>query len=157
MDETAAKVFVFSLAGELLAEFGKPDSVLFGEKANFVPEKIAVDRRENIYIISRGNSNGIIQINANNGEFIGYFAPNKTMVTPLTVFRKAIFTDEQLSKMIDTIPATAKNLNLDDKGLVYTVSQGEKVEAIRKLNMAGKNIFGTALLTRFLYRLMWGH
>ncbi|MEK5038252.1 YIP1 family protein [Sporosarcina sp. FSL K6-3457] len=149
VDETAAKVFVFSLAGELLAEFGKPDSVLFGEKANFVPEKIAVDRRENIYIISRGNSNGIIQINANNGEFIGYFAPNKTMVTPLTVFRKAIFTDEQLSKMIDTIPATAKNLNLDDKGLVYTVSQGEKVEAIRKLNMAGKNIFGTALFDPF--------
>ena len=93
-----AKVFVFSLTGELLEEYTRPDSILFGENSPFVPEKVAVDKRDNIYIISRGNSNGIIQINANSGEFIGYFAPNPTVVTPLTIFRKAIFTEEQLSR-----------------------------------------------------------
>lgn len=148
-DEVAAKIFVFSLEGELLKEFGKPDSILFGKKEPFVPEKVAVDKRDNIYIISRGNSNGIIQINANNGDFIGYFAPNQTVVSPLTAFRKAIFTEEQLSKMIDSIPATAKNINLDEKGLVYTVSQGEKVEAIRKLNVGGKNIIETDVYDPF--------
>lgn len=139
-DEVEAKVFVFSKDGELLDSFGKPDSILFGETSSFVPEKVAVDSRQNMYIISRGNSNGIIQINANNGDFIGYFSPNQTVVSPLTIFRKAIFTDEQLSKMIDIIPPTAKNLNLDGKGLVYTVSQGDGADPIKKLNMAGKNI-----------------
>ncbi|KAB8128059.1 DUF1282 domain-containing protein [Gracilibacillus oryzae] len=148
-DEIAAKVFVFSLEGELLQEFGRPESILFGETATFVPEKVAVDKRDNVYVISRGNSNGIIQINANNGEFIGYFAPNQTIVTPLTVFRKAIFTEEQLSKMIDTVPATAKNINIDDKGLVYAVSQGERVEGIRKLNVAGRNILDTVVYDDF--------
>ncbi|MFC4386737.1 YIP1 family protein [Gracilibacillus marinus] len=148
-DEVATKVFVFSLEGELLQEFERPESILFGEKATFVPEKVAVDKRDNVYVISRGNSNGIIQINANNGEFIGYFAPNQTVVTPLTAFRKAIFTEEQLSKMIDSVPATAKNLNIDEKGLVYAVSQGERVEGIRKLNVAGKNILDAAVYDDF--------
>ncbi len=139
-DEVAAKVFVFTLEGELLAEFGKPDSILFGKTSTFVPEKVAVDRRDNIYIISRGNSNGIIQINANSGQFIGYFSPNRTVVTPLTVFRKAIFSDEQLSKMISMVPPNAHNLNIDKRGLVYTVTHGERIRSIKKLNMAGLNI-----------------
>jgi tetratricopeptide (TPR) repeat protein len=139
-DEVAAKVFVFSLNGELLADFGRPDSILFGKTSTFVPEKVAVDRRENIYVISRGNSNGIIQINANSGQFIGYFSPNRTMVTPLTVFRKAIFTDEQLSRMISMVPPNAHNLNIDNRGLVYTVTQGEGIISTKKLNMAGLNI-----------------
>ncbi|MDC3416867.1 YIP1 family protein [Aquibacillus salsiterrae] len=142
-DEAAAKVYVFSLKGELLNEYSKPDSILFGKTSTFVPKKLAVDKRGNIFIISRGNSNGIIQINERSGDFIGYFAPNNTMVTPLTEFRKAIFTEEQLSKMIDMVPPTAENLNIDDKGLVYTVSQGERVVPVKKLNMAGKNIIDT--------------
>lgn len=149
-DELAMKIFVFSLEGELLQEFGKPDSILFGENANFIPEKVAVDRRDNIYIISRGNPNGIIQINANTGQFLGYFAPNATSVTLMTRFRRAIFTEEQLSRMIDIVPSTAKNLNIDDRGLVYSVSQGDNVEAIRKLNVAGRNILDTRVADNFL-------
>ncbi|WP_062052233.1 YIP1 family protein [Bacillus sp. JCM 19034] len=139
-DEIAEKVFVFSLEGELLDEFGRPDSILFGSGSTFVPERIAVDQRDNVYIISRGNSNGMIQINANTGDFIGYFSPNQTRVSPLTVFRRAIFTDEQLSRMIDMVPPTATNINIDNRGLVYTVTQGEGRDSIKKLNMAGQNI-----------------
>lgn len=148
-DEVAGKIFAFTADGALINTFGRPDSILFGETANFTPLKVAVDRRDNIYVISRGNSNGIIQINANTGQFLGYFAPNATAVSPLTVFRRAIFTEEQLSKMIDIVPATSTNLNIDEKGLVYNVSQGERVEAIRKLNVAGGNILDTRVSDDF--------
>ncbi|KYG32292.1 YIP1 family protein [Alkalihalobacillus trypoxylicola] len=147
-DEVAAKIFVFNLEGELLDEYERPDSPLFGASSSFVPEKVAVDRRDNIYVISRGNSNGIIQINANNGEFIGYFAPNRTAVSPLTMFRRAIFTEEQLSRMIDMIPPTANNLNIDEKGLVYTVTQGV-ADPIRKLNVAGNNLLDLKVADSF--------
>lgn len=148
-DEVAQKVFVYSLDGELIQEFGRPESILFGENANFIPEKVAVDERDNIYIISRGNSNGIIQINANTGQFLGYYAPNETSVTLMTAFRRAIFTDEQLDRMIDIVPPTSTNLNIDDRGLVYVVSQGERVEPIRKLNVAGQNILQTNVADSF--------
>jgi sugar lactone lactonase YvrE len=149
-DEIAAKVFVFSLDGKLLKEYGKPSSPLFGKAATFTPEKVVVDSRENLYILSRGNSNGIIQLNAkNDGEFIGYFASNKTRVTALTEFRKAIFTEEQLEKMIKTVPSTATNINIDAKGLIYTVSQGEKNDTLKKFNMAGKNIITTTVFDKF--------
>ncbi|MBU5594072.1 DUF1282 family protein [Amphibacillus sp. MSJ-3] len=148
-DESNAKIYVYTLEGELLQEFGRPESILFGETANFIPLKVAVDQRDNIYIISQGNSNGIIQINANTGQFLGYYAPNQTAVTPMTVFRKAIFTDEQLSRMIDIVPPTSTNINIDEKGLVYSVSQGERVEAIRKLNVAGQNIIETQVADEF--------
>lgn len=148
-DEVAQKIFVYSLEGELIQEFGRPESILFGENANFIPEKVAVDERDNIYIISRGNSNGIIQINANTGQFLGYYAPNETSVTLMTAFRRAIFTDEQLDRMIDIVPPTSTNLNIDDRGLVYVVSQGERVEPIRKLNVAGQNILQTNVADSF--------
>lgn len=148
-DESNAHVYVYSIEGNLLQAFGRPESILFGEHANFTPLKVAVDQRDNIYIISRGNSNGIIQINANTGQFLGYFAPNATAVTPMTVFRRAIFNDEQLSRMIDIVPPTSTNISIDDRGLVYSVSQGERVQAIRKLNVAGQNILQTRVADAF--------
>lgn len=148
-DENKMKVLVFTESGELIKEFGRPEGILFGETANFVPQKVAVDRRDNVYIISRGNANGIIQINANTGQFLGYYAPNATAVSPLTAFRKLIFTEEQLDRMLNIVPATSTNLNIDDKGLVYNVSQGERVQAIRKLNVAGRNILDTRVADDF--------
>lgn len=148
-DENKMKVFVFTENGELVNEFGRPEGILFGETANFVPQKVAVDQRDNVYIISRGNANGIIQINANTGQFLGYYAPNATAVSPLTAFRKLIFTEEQLDKMLDVVPSTSTNINIDEKGLVYNVSQGERVQALRKLNVAGRNILDTRVQDDF--------
>ncbi len=148
-DENKMKVFVFTETGERVNEFGRPEGILFGETANFVPQKVAVDRRDNVYIISRGNANGIIQINANTGQFLGYYAPNATAVSPLTAFRKLIFTEEQLDKMLDVVPSTSTNINIDEKGLVYNVSQGERVQTLRKLNVAGRNILDTRVQDDF--------
>lgn len=140
-DEKKEKVFSFSKDGVLLKEYSKPDSPLFGKSAVFKPQKLVVDKRGNLYVISQGNYNGIIQLSsADEGNFLGYFGANPTKVTPLTIFRKAIFTEEQLSKMTKIVPATPSNLAIDEKGLVYTVTQGDNLQTLKKLNMAGNNI-----------------
>lgn len=140
-DEKKEKVFAFSKEGILLNEYSKPDSPLFGKGVTFKPQKVVVDKRGNLYVISQGNYNGIIQLSsADEGNFLGYFGANDAKVTPLTVFRKAIFTEEQLSKMTKIIPATASNLSIDKKGLIYTVTQGDNIRTLKKLNMAGNNI-----------------
>ncbi len=61
--------------GNLVNEFGRPDEPLFGKNRDFLPRKIAVDARENLYIISEGSVDGIVLMNTN-GDFIGYFGAN---------------------------------------------------------------------------------
>lgn len=149
-DDKKEKVFVFSENGELLKEYGKPDSPLFGKGSTFKPQKLVVDKRGNIYVVSEGNSNGIIQLStADNGSFLGYFGTNDTRVSLLTLFRKAIFTEEQEAKMVKSAPVSASNLSIDNKGLIYTISQGEKMQTLKKLNMAGKNIINATVFDQF--------
>jgi tetratricopeptide (TPR) repeat protein len=149
-DEYNERVYVFSGEGELIREYSKPTSPLFGATNTFRPQKITVDRRGNMYIISKGNSNGIIQMSTDEeGTFLGYFGANDTRVSLLTIFRKAIFTDEQKDKMIKSVPLSATNLAIDSKGLIYTVSQGERSQTLKKLNMGGRNIIHPTVYDRF--------
>ena len=144
-DEVNERVYVFSETGELVTEYGKPDHPLFGEKATFKPQKVAVDKRGSIYIISKGNSNGIIQLSqANNGEFLGYFGVNDARIDLMGIFRDLVFTDEQKAQLKSTEPVTTNNLTIDSKGLIYTITQGEGARTLKKLNMAGTDMLGGA-------------
>ncbi|UUX35380.1 hypothetical protein [Fundicoccus culcitae] len=141
-DDTAGKIFVFDAQGNEEHIFERPDAPSYGINTPFYPLKIAVDDRENVYVISRGNNNGIIMLNAQTeGEFLGYFAPNSTVESLMTRFRKIIFTDEQLDRMLDSAPNTATNLSIDDRGLLYTVTANESInDVLKKLNMGGLNL-----------------
>lgn len=141
-DDTAGKVFVFDKNDRLIYTFGKPKAPSFGEKSPFSPTKLTVDDRGNVYVISRGNNNGLILLNKDvEGEFLGYFAPNATSNSLLTTFRKMIFSEEQLDKMLNTTPDSATNVNIDSQGLVYTVTPNENSRnVVKKLNMGGMNL-----------------
>jgi sugar lactone lactonase YvrE len=141
-DRVAEKVFKFSTEGELLQEYAIPKEPLFGKNSKFQPIKVAVDIAENIYIVSNGNTNGIIQL-SNDGYFLGYFGANKTKTTLLDVMRKKFYSKEQLAKEIKNHPKTPTNLGSDTNGLIYTITQGESNNnnGLKKLNMAGSIIF----------------
>src|SRR5699024_5190747 len=113
-----------------------------GETAPFSPTKLTVDKRGNVYALSRGNNNGLIMLNKDvEGEFLGYFAPNATSNSLLTSFRKMIFSEEQLDKMLNTTPDSAANVTIDDRGLIYTITPNENSKnVIKKLNMGGTNL-----------------
>ncbi|MGL4337264.1 MAG: YIP1 family protein [Turicibacter sp.] len=145
-DETNERVYVFSKEGELITEYGKPNHPLFGEDAAFKPQKVTVDKRGSIYIISKGNSNGIIQLSpSNGGEFLGYFGVNDARIDFMGMFRDMIFTDEQKAQLKTTAPVTTNNLAIDRKGLIYTITQGERFKTLKKLNMSGTDMLhGTA-------------
>ena len=42
--------------------------------------------------------------------------------------------------MLSNIPSTPTNLHIDEDGLIYTVTQGDRDMALKKLNIAGKNM-----------------
>lgn len=133
------KVVVFSKDGKLLNTFGKPESPLFGKTQIFKPSKLAVDVRGNIYVIGEGASNGIIQLNKD-GEFAGYFGANTAQNSFFQAFRNMVTAGSGIRSGFMNVPIAPTNIGIDARGIVYTVTNGLESQAVKKLNVAGKNM-----------------
>lgn len=138
-DYEQEKVFRFSQEGKLEAEFGKPDSPLFGKSSSYKPQKVTVDRRGNIFVISEGSTNGIVQL-SNDGTFLGYYGVNSTEASFKSFIQKLFTSEAQKARMFMKTPPAPDNIAIDDQGLIYSVTEGTTNEVIKKLNVAGKNM-----------------
>lgn len=140
-DKDAKKVFVFDAQGNVTAEYSKPDSPIYGNSMDFKPTKVVANKTGTMYIICEGNMNGIVQLSpVEGGSFLGYFGTNYTSLSPFQMIQRVILTDAQRAQMLSNIPSTPTNLHIDDTGLIYTVTQGDKETSLKKLNIAGKNL-----------------
>jgi DNA-binding beta-propeller fold protein YncE len=140
-DKDAQRIVVFNLNGDVIKEYTKPDHPLYGSEMAFKPQKLVVDSKGIMYVICEGNTNGIVQISpTEGGTFLGYFGTNMTSVNYLDVFRRTILSDEQLAKLPKNLPPTPNNLAIDEKGLIYTITQGVSLSSLKKLNVAGVNL-----------------
>lgn len=142
-DMSAKAVFTFSADGKLLKKYERPTSPLYGEKETFIPLKVAADGNDNLYISCKGNSNGIVQLSRSTGEFLGYFGANEVSISLWDKFLDSIFTEEQKSQLQQTIPASISNLTVDSNGVVYTMTDIETEQVIRKLNMSANDMLNT--------------
>ena len=138
-DSGAKTVFRFSKDFELKERFDKPNTPLFAD-TNYEPNKIAVDRSGNMYIIGEGVYSGVIQL-AHSGEFLGYFTVNKTTLTFSQTLQQLLFTREQLANVTAVVPTTFSNVFLDKAGIVYTTTMGNWKNAVKKHNTSGGNMF----------------
>lgn len=132
-------VTVFNKDGEIIRQYTRPTHQLFGETAPYRPSKIVLDKRGNLYIVSTGNTNGVVQISpVGDGEFLGYYGANASNVSLLTRMRRLIFGNNS-SQVGDIVPISMNNLCIDGKGMVYTVTQAGDGTSLRRLNVAGKD------------------
>ena len=146
-DENGRLVYVFDPEGNVIREYGKPTHQLFGDKSAYKPNKIVLDKRGNLYIASTGNTNGIVQISpVGEGEFLGYYGANNANVSILTLIKDALFKDNALI-MGDIVPVSVTNLCIDQKGMVYTVTETGGMTSLRRLNVAGKNTMEVDYIT----------
>ncbi len=138
-DDKARAVLVYDKDGNFVMEYLKPTHQLFGEMAPYVPQKVVLDKRGNLYIVSKGNTNGIVQISpVGGGEFLGYYGANASRISFMTHIRRFIF-GENSSAVGEIVPISVKNLTIDQKGMVYTVTEAADDSALRRLNVAGKS------------------
>ena len=141
-DRDARAVFEFDNDGNLLNQYGKPDSPLYGDALDFLPMKLVVNDAGIMYGICESNTNGIVEISPiEGGTFLGYFGTNFASSSPLVVLRRMFATKAQRARMASNIPSTPDNLCIDADGLIYTVTRGEEYETLKRLNIAGKNLF----------------
>ncbi len=140
-DRDAKTVWVFGPDGKLTGEYKKPKEAMYGEGQDFKPLKIVVNESGTMYVICESNTNGIVEISpVEDGTFLGYFGTNSTDISILRIIWRAILTDAQRAKMQSNIPATPDNMAIDEKGIIYTVTRGEKKESLKRLNIAGVNM-----------------
>ncbi len=137
-DVKKEQVLVYDVeTAELVFTLEHPGTPLYGVKAKFQPLKIAVDDAGSMYVISKGNTNGIAQFSAD-GTFLGYFGANDTSLSLLEKLKRLTYTKEQLEQLKRVVPATPTSVDMDARGLLYTVTTGSG--SVKRLNMAGRNI-----------------
>lgn len=140
-DRDARSIFVFDGEGNLKQTYGKPEHPLYGSTQDFLPLKIVVNESGTMYVICESNNNGIVQISpVEGGTFLGYFGTNHTSASLWNIFWRAIQTDAQRAKSQGNIPSTPDNMAIDEKGLIYTVTRGEREDTLKRLNIAGTNM-----------------
>ncbi|HRE29138.1 MAG TPA: hypothetical protein PK954_21010 [Anaerolineales bacterium] len=136
-------IVILDGSGRLVTQFGRPSEPLFGKDREFLPRKVAVDARRNLYVISEGSVNGVVQLNAA-GNFIGYFGANSSAMSLKMILQRLFLTEEQLDQFVKNEAASPSNLVIDHQSLLYTVTEGTSyTESIRKYTVSGKNIFPT--------------
>ncbi len=138
-DIGAKTVLVMDSSGAVQLTIEEPDSPMFGADAMWAPSKVAVDSRGNIYVMSEGGFNGLIQF-SKEGEFLGYFGSNQTSKTLVETIQDIVFTPEQIAKLFNRKPAAFTNAAIDKNGLVYTITADGKGNVVKKHNVAGSNI-----------------
>lgn len=145
-DYAREAVIQFDANGAVVNNYTRPDSPLFGKSAKFKPQKVAVDKRGNIYVVSEGSTNGIIQL-SNDGTFLGYYGVNKADNSFLDRLRTLLFGSDSGSGLFLKNPPAPSNMALDQQGLVYSITKGTDSEIIKKLNVAGINMFASDITT----------
>lgn len=144
-DKDAATVFVVNSNGELIGEYGHPTTATFGKSAVYRPSKVVVNNSGVMYIVSDGAFDGMVQIDKN-GEFLGYFGYNNSTFTLWDYIVENFFTDAMKERLSNKVPFSFKNADIDKKGLIYSVTQAAKGNALKKHDAAGINLMPTEMV-----------
>ncbi len=151
-DKGAAAVFKLSHSGEVLLTLSRPDNYLFSDKSIYLPTGVAVTSQGIIFVCGEGAYEGLMQFDRD-GEFQGYFAANSTNLSFSERLEELLFSEEQMSQLLNRIPRPLYNLDISDRDLIYTVTQLEAntlwsvaeqdENAVKYHNMAGQDILSS--------------
>ncbi len=141
-DTRAGAVFHFAKDLAFIRKYTRPEDPAYGARLTFYPMRVGVDRRGNLYIVSEGLGDGVIQLDSN-GRFLGFFTSNKTSIGIIERLQDRLFSPEVKSKLFPRLPPVFSGLYVDETtGLVYTTAFNSPGSSIKKHNIAGKNMLG---------------
>ncbi|MBR3759998.1 MAG: hypothetical protein IKK47_03280 [Ruminococcus sp.] len=143
-DSGNSRVLVCSTDGQVKMEITKPDSPVYDSNKTFIPRKVIADKAGNIYV-QLGNFTTGAAMFSPDGEFMGFYGANRTEPTAevvLKYIRNLFSSEEKRSQRTRTVPAGITGFDIDgDFIFTCTSSSTQKLDTVKKLNAAGKNIF----------------
>ncbi len=135
-DTKNGRIVVFTEEGEFVRDYPKPQSPLIGSTFSYSPSKLILDKRDYMYVVSDGNTQGLLQIDPN-GDFKGFYGANHVGFSWSRLFVKLVATEEQRRKMTAIRPAEFSNLDMDQEGFMYTTTIGEESNQLKRLSPVG--------------------
>ena len=143
-DNENGRVIKCDTDGNVLKEFGRPDSELYDAELTYNPNKVLVDKAGNVYIVVRSVTKGAVMYNSE-GKFLGFYGANRVEQTAevlANAFWNIISTDEQRERTAKNTPIGFTNFDIDELGFIYTVTESTETttDLVKKLNPRGDNI-----------------
>ncbi|MFC5652577.1 hypothetical protein ACFPYJ_26355 [Paenibacillus solisilvae] len=135
-DTKNQRIAVFNDKGKFIKAYGAPKSPLLGANFTYSPSKLIVDKRNYMLVVSEGNTQGLLQIDAN-GDFKGYFGANHIGFNWMRLFVKLVASDEQKNQLAVQKPMEFSSLTQDDDGFVYTTTLATETNQIKRLSPVG--------------------
>ena len=146
-------VVIYTQDGHFLKTVEAPSQKELGSTVEYEPYRITADRGGRIYVISRNQTQGIVQLDKN-GEFIGYLGATRVVPSAVELFYRTIATKEMKRQMVQFVPTEYNNLTADSRGFIYATigavdnstiysavqSRSAAHIAIRKLNPLSNDI-----------------
>lgn len=143
-DYGAEQVVIFSDSQTVKQIIRRPTVPYYGTSP-YKPQKVDLDSYGNLFVISEGTYEGILQFDKY-GNFNGFFGANQTRGLNLVeYFQKVLYTDEQKAKMAFRTPPNIVSLDVADNDMVFSVTQNDHSNSIKKLNMAGVSVWNVRL------------
>ncbi len=135
-DTKNSRIAVFDKDGRFIRDYPKPESPLIGATFSYSPSKIVLDKRDYMFVVSDGNTQGLLQIDPK-GEFRGFYGANHVGFSWSRLFVKLIATEEQRRKLAAIVPAEFSDLDMDEEGFMYTTTIGEEANQLKRLSPVG--------------------
>ena len=127
-------------SGEYKYTVDAPASSLLGEDFIFQPTKVAVDDKGNLYVVSSGTYEGIINMNAK-GEFRNFFASNSVTASAWEIFWRKFSSSRQRKTMEQLVPQDFSSIELDHDGFfLITTYTAVDSSMVKRVNQGGVNI-----------------
>ena len=145
-DSGANAIFEYDENLNFVKKYEKPKAPTFGKNTTFDPCRISVNSAGTMFVVCETNNTGIVQLSSE-GEFLGYFTSNKTVLSLTQRFLKMIYTKEQEenSELLNVSPNTFSSVCIDDKQTIYTTCMSgtgqHRTDLVKKHRTDGTNIF----------------
>lgn len=157
-DTDNSRILVTDMAGSVKTEITKPESEVYDQKRTFLPQRVVADKAGNVYTVLGNITTGAAMFSPDGG-FIGFYGANRVEATAKVVsnyFRSLFMSDEKKARRKRTVPTGITSFDIDgDFIFTCTASNTQSVDAVKKLNAAGNNIFAGLSLTFGDYKPMY--
>lgn len=131
--------------GQYIMSIDSPDKDhprAFPEYFQFRPSKVAVDQVDRLYVIASGLYEGLMELDID-GNFRTFMGAPRVSPTAWEYFWSRIATEEQRQRMTLFIPTELSNMDLNERGFIYTTVSGGEIsveQVIRQLNPSGSDV-----------------
>ena len=113
----------------------------------FEPVRICADGGERIYVLSRNQTQGIVQF-SRKGTFIGFLGATRVNPSAMQLLYRSFATEEMKKRMLQFIPTEYSNIAATDNGMIFAITEvsggtvADRVP-VRLINPVGNNILRT--------------